>query len=87
MTDLAKHNPQFNIEVSLGGQQPETIIVQPQETSDGVEYFLCLRGEEQLTQIRKEGKDKWEQMWGELSESDVDTLGQEITKQNQDGNS
>jgi hypothetical protein len=86
MTDLGKHNPQFNIEVSLSGQ-PETIVVQPQETSDGVEYFICLRGEEQITQIRKEGQDKWEQMWGELSESDVDALGKEITKQNQDGNS
>jgi len=80
MTDLAKHNPEFTINVSIKGKQ-ETIVAKPQETSDGVEYFLCFKGDEQLTQIRKDSGDKWEQMWGELPDEEVQAIGSEITKQ------
>jgi hypothetical protein len=80
MTDLAKHNPEFNIDVTISGQQ-SSIVVKPQETSDGVEYFICYNGEEEITQVRKDSGEKWEQMWGELSEEDVDAIGAEITKQ------
>jgi hypothetical protein len=80
MTDLEKHNPEFTIEVSLNGQQ-ERIVVKPQETSDGVEYFLCFKGDEQVTQVRKDNGDKWEQMWGDLEDDEVNAIGKEITKQ------
>jgi hypothetical protein len=80
MTDLEKYNPEFTIEVSINGQQ-ESIAVKPQETSDGVEYFLCFKGDEQITQIRKDEGDKWEQMWGDLPADEVNAIGKEITKQ------
>jgi hypothetical protein len=78
MTDLAKQNPEFTIEVSINGAQ-ETIVAKPQETSDGVEYFECFKGDEQVTQVRKDSGEKWEQMWGELNEEDVDAIGKAIT--------
>jgi hypothetical protein len=80
MTDLAKQNPEFTIEVSINGQQ-ETIVAKPQETSDGVEYFECFKGDEQITQVRKDSGEKWEQMWGELKEEEVDAIGEAITKE------
>jgi hypothetical protein len=80
MADLEKHNPEFNIEVQIKGQG-QSIVVKPQETSDGVEYFLCFKGDEQITQVRKDHGEKWEQMWGELPDDEVDAIGTEITKQ------
>lgn len=80
MTDLEKTNPEFTIEVSIKGQL-EHIVVKPQETSDGVEYFLCLKGDKQITQVRKDNGSRWEQMWGELDDDEVNAIGREITKQ------
>jgi hypothetical protein len=80
MTELEKHNPEFTIGVTLNGQQ-QSLLVKPQETSDSVEYFLCFDGDEQVTQVRKDHGDKWEQMWGDLNEDDVNAIGKEITKQ------
>lgn len=80
MTDLEKHNPEFTIEVSIKGQT-EQLVAKPQETSDGIEYFSCFKGDEQITQVRKENGDKWEQMWGELEDDEVNAIGKEITKQ------
>ncbi|MDB5020071.1 MAG: hypothetical protein JWQ28_1198, partial [Pedobacter sp.] len=64
----------------INGQQ-ESMVVKPQETSDGVEYFLCTVGDKQITQVRKEQADTWEQMWGDLDDEDVNAIGKEITKQ------
>jgi hypothetical protein len=86
MADLGTRNPEFDIEVSLNGQQ-KNIHVKPDETSDGVEYFICFDDENELTQIRLETEGNWEQMWGELSKTDVDAIGEAITKQTKDGNS
>ncbi len=79
MADLGTRNPEFKIEVSLNGQQ-RNFHVKPDETSDGIEYFIVFDGENELTQIRLESEGKWEQMWGELSEEDVNTIGEAITK-------
>jgi len=86
MADLGTSNPDFKIEVSLNGQQ-RNLHVKPDETSDGIEYFVVFDDENELTQIRLESEAKWEQMWGELSEEDVNTIGEAITKQTKDGNS
>lgn len=86
MADLGTSNPEFKIEVSLNGQQ-RSLHVKPDETSDGIEYYVVFDDESELTQIRLESEAKWEQLWGELSEEDVNTIGEEITKQTKDGNS
>ena len=86
MADLGTSNPEFKIEVSLNGQE-RNLHVKPDETSDGIEYFVVFDDENELTQIRLESEGKWEQLWGELSEEDVNTIGEAITKQTKDGNS
>lgn len=86
MADLGTRNPDFKIEVSLNGQQRQ-LHVKPDETSDGIEYFIVFDDENELTQIRLESEGKWEQLWGELSQQDVNTIGEAITKQTKDGNS
>ena len=78
MAELSTHNPEFDIEASVGGKS-QTIHVKPDETSDGVEYFICFSGDTQLTQIRLEGKDTWAQLWGDLADADVQELGKAIT--------
>jgi hypothetical protein len=77
MADLELHNPAFDIVINLGGQR-KTITVTPDETSDGVEYFNCKSGDEQITQIRLDEDQKWEQMWGDLSDEDVAAVGKAI---------
>jgi hypothetical protein len=86
MADLGTSNPDFKIEVSLNGQQ-RNLHVKPDETSDSIEYFVVFDDENELTQIRLESEGKWEQLWGELSEEDVNTIGEAITKKTKDGNS
>lgn len=86
MADLGTNNPEFKIGVLLNGQE-RNLHVKPDETSDGIEYFVVFDDENELTQIRLEAEGKWEQMWGELSEEDVNTIGEAITKQTKDGNS
>lgn len=77
MADLELHNPEFDIVINLDGQS-KTITVKPDETSDGVEYFICKSGDEQITQIRLDEDQKWEQLWGELSDEDVAAIGEAI---------
>ncbi|RAJ29618.1 hypothetical protein [Pedobacter cryoconitis] len=77
MADLELHNPEFEITVELNGAN-QTIQVQPDETSDGVEYFICKSKGEQLTQIRRDEDGKWEQLWGDLSQEDIDSIGHKI---------
>lgn len=79
MADLEEHNPGFDITVQLDGESKK-ITVQPDETSDGVEYFICKLGNDQLTQIRLDDG-KWDQLWGELSQEEVDAIGQGIQQE------
>lgn len=77
MADLELHNPGFDIEANLDGGS-KTIRVQPDETSDGVEYFICSTGDQQITQIRLDEDGNWEQLWGDLSQEDIDAIGERI---------
>lgn len=78
MAELSTHNPEFDIEVAIQGTS-KTIHVKPDETSDGVEYYICFAGDEQISQVRLEGKDTWAQLWGDLSDNEVQELGKAIT--------
>jgi hypothetical protein len=79
MADLELHNPAFEIIVNLDGKN-KTITVQPEETSDGVEYYICSLNGQQLTQIRQEEDNEWEQLWGELDQQAVNEIGAVIIK-------
>jgi hypothetical protein len=55
MADLGTNNPEFKIGVSLNGQE-RNLHVKPDETSDGIEYFVVFDDENELTQIRLEAE-------------------------------
>lgn len=77
MADLEENNPGFEITTSLNGEN-KTITIQPDETSDGVEYYIGLMGKDQITQIRLDEDGNWEQLWGDLSPDEVDEIGEAI---------
>jgi len=77
MADLELHNPEFEITVSLDGAE-KTLTVEPDETSDGVEYYICFSGSDKITQIRLDEDGTWDQMWGELSPEEVNAIGSAI---------
>ncbi|WP_442590534.1 hypothetical protein ACSBL2_04830 [Pedobacter sp. AW31-3R] len=79
MADLELNNPEFEITVSLSGEE-KTIRVQPAETSDGVEYYKCNDGSAEITQIRKEEDGQWEQLWGDLEQQEIDLIGAAIAQ-------
>jgi len=79
MADLELNNPEFDIVVELDGTS-KTVKVQPDETSDGVPFYKCYSGEDLLTQIRLDEDNKWEQMWGELKQEDIDAIGEVIAE-------
>lgn len=82
MADLELHNPGFDITVDLDGGS-KTISVQPDETSDGVEYFICKEGDQQITQVRLDEDGNWEQLWGDLQQEEIDAIGEVIKQQQQ----
>ena len=77
MADLEENNPGFEITTSLNGAN-KTITIQPDETSDGVEYYIGLTGKDQITQIRLDEDGNWEQLWGDLEPDEVDAIGEAI---------
>jgi hypothetical protein len=62
----------------------EEVTVTPIETTDGVVYYSCCIDGQELSQIRKEIYGKWEQLWGDLDERAVATLGEAIDMHNID---
>lgn len=71
--DTTEH---FEIEAAIGGKT-QKIQVDAAETTDGVPYYKCSADGNELTQIRKEDQ-SWAQIWGELSEAEVTSLGKLI---------
>ncbi|TDQ11598.1 hypothetical protein [Pedobacter metabolipauper] len=71
-------NTKFTIRVQAEGLTKEDIAVHYADTSDGTPYYVCkIDGHE--VQLRKDDE-KWEQIWGELNQEQVDALGAEINK-------
>lgn len=79
MGELETHNPEFELNIDLKGQ-PKTVLVKPDETSDGVEYYVVKSEGKQITQIRLDEDNNWEQLWGELSREEVTAIGEAIEK-------
>lgn len=77
MGELETNNPPFEVEVSLNGNT-QTVSVKPEETSDGDTYYSCTLAEHEVTQIRSDEKDQWEQLWGKLPQQQVDAIGKAI---------
>jgi hypothetical protein len=79
MADLEINNPEFDIVVNLDGTE-KSLRIKPEETSDGVPYYGCYDGDSQVTQIRRDEDNNWDQMWGDLEQEEVEAIGQMITE-------
>jgi len=71
--------PDFYIRVSINGDEKD-IRVKTLETTDGIPYYACFIGEEEITQLRKEIYGKWEQLWGDLDSKTIAAIGARITE-------
>jgi hypothetical protein len=80
MTEFESENPEFAVEVDFDGHS-QTFQVKYEETSDGVPYYSCLQDGKSVTQLREDETGHWEQIWGELSPEQIDTLGALIKEQ------
>jgi hypothetical protein len=77
MGELGSHNPEFEIQVNLDGRD-QTVLIKPEETSDGVEYYNCMLEGKQLSEIREDVRGEWEQLWGNLTPAKVNAIGKAI---------
>lgn len=77
MKNQNEHPEEFEIQVSLSGKDT-AIRVKPDETSDGAPYFICDVSGNTITQLREETEGGWEQLWGELDEQEIATIGKAI---------
>lgn len=77
MEASTQNSENFEISINLSGSM-KTILVKPEETTDGAEYFECILDDKSITQIRQEKDGSWEQIWGELNHLDIVTIGKAI---------
>ncbi|MCD2425855.1 hypothetical protein LQ567_23935 [Niabella pedocola] len=64
---------QFAIEVTIDGKRTQ-LQVTPAETTDGVTFYKCMAGADEITQIRND-EGIWKQIWGDLSDEEVKAIG------------
>ena len=69
----------FEITIEFNGSIKK-IMVKPEETTDGAEYFKCSDEGNLVSQIREEKDGKWEQIWGELDMEMVELIGSAINE-------
>jgi len=67
----------FEVEIPLQ-EKNTSIFVETKETTDGVPYYQCSQGGQQLSEIRKEASGKWLQLWGTLTPQEIESLGKAI---------
>lgn len=72
------HQEDFEINIILNGST-KAIKVKPEETTDGAEYFKCSQANKNITQVRQEKDGTWEQIWGDLDNEMVQSIGKAIS--------
>lgn len=77
MKDEAQNS--ITITVNLNGTNQE-IEVKQDDSSDGAPFYYCDVNGDRITQIRKDEHDNWEQLWGDLDEATVKSIGEAIDK-------
>ncbi|WP_114791699.1 hypothetical protein U0035_17750 [Niabella yanshanensis] len=66
----------FTIEAKVGGKMQQ-VQVAASETTDGAAFYICRVADDEITQVRKD-EQVWKQIWGELDEADVKSIGAAI---------
>ncbi len=69
----------FYVIAKIDGEEKQIKVIEL-ETTDGVPYYSCFIGEEEITQLRKETYGKWEQLWGDLPVQTVNNIGEKISE-------
>ncbi len=67
---------EFSVEAKVGGKMQKVSVV-ASETTDGASYYICRIEDDEITQVRKD-EQVWKQIWGELDEADVKSIGEAI---------
>jgi len=67
----------FYVICQINEQDKEIKVIQL-ETTDGVPYYSCMIGDNEITQLRNEIYGKWEQLWGDLDNETIQQLGKQI---------
>jgi len=67
---------EFLVQAAINGMKQELWIV-PSETTDGVAFYKCRLGDQEIAQLRKDDGE-WKQVWGEISTSDIQAIGMAI---------
>lgn len=79
MAELELNPQKFEISVKINGTEQQ-LTVNPDETTDGVEFFNCVLNGQKITQLRADDRNKWDQIWGELDQQTVNEIGAAINK-------
>lgn len=76
-----ENEPQNSIitTVNFNGDNRKVEIKQG-ESSDGAPFYYCDVDGKRITQIRKDDHNNWKQLWGELDEITLKSIGEAIEK-------
>lgn len=78
MKDTAHQKFDISVNIDSNGNKTFELQVQPEETTDGVPYFVCKTNGVEISQLRKNEDNEWEQLWGDLNEETVQSIGKAI---------
>ncbi|MGK6351472.1 hypothetical protein [Parapedobacter sp. DT-150] len=66
-------------EISIDGYFMEKpLLIQPEQTTDGVPIYHCYLEGTSVSQLRREPSGDWTQLWGDLPRDTVQRLGDAI---------
>lgn len=68
----------FDVRAEVNGEEQQ-IQIKLTETTDGVPYYICLRDNQEISQIREEDG-KWKQLWGSLNNTEIQVIGEAIAQ-------
>ncbi len=74
---MEKSEEIFKIKVNYGASD-KPILVQPEQTTDGVPIYHCYCDGISIGELRQEASGEWVQLWGDLSAHSLQQVGEAI---------
>ncbi len=70
----------FDITINMGSKENKAfnLEIRAEETTDGVPYFVCETNGVEISQLRRNEYNEWEQLWGDLDIQTVKNIGEAI---------
>lgn len=69
----------FIVNAPIQGTQ-KSITVLAHETTDGSSFYECVIDSKERVQLRLNHNRKWEKIWGNLVQQEIDLIGEAIQK-------